>query len=54
VTRSVSTQKSLPSSDFIVAYIPGNQILELPPSVDRKDDKVETDIDHFSRYAISW
>jgi len=43
------------SSDFMVAYIQGNQILELPPSVDRKaDDKVDAEIDHFSRYAIAW
>jgi hypothetical protein len=43
------------SDDFMVAYIQGNQILELPPSVDRKDDdKVDADIDHFSRYALAW
>jgi len=43
------------SSEFMVAYIQGNQILELPPSVDRKDDdKVDAEIDHFSRYAIAW
>ena len=43
------------SSEFMVAYIQGNQILELPPSVDRKaDDEVDADIDHFSRYAVAW
>jgi hypothetical protein len=43
------------SSDLLVAYIQNNQILELPPSVDRKDDdEVDADIDHFSRYAVAW
>ena len=43
------------SSEFLVAYIQGNQILELPPSVDRRaDDEVDADIDHFSRYAVAW
>ena len=43
------------SSDFMVAYVQGSQILELPPSVDRRsDDEVEADIDHFSRYALAW
>jgi hypothetical protein len=43
------------SNDFMVAYIQGGQILELPPSVDRKDDdKVDAEIDHFSRYALAW
>ncbi|HEY7634357.1 MAG TPA: hypothetical protein VH763_02330 [Gemmatimonadales bacterium] len=44
------------NSDFFVAYLgQGNQVLELPPSHDRKlDGEVEADIDHFSRYAIAW
>ena len=43
------------SSDLMVAYIQGNQILELPPSLDRKaDDEVDAEIDHFSRYAVAW
>jgi hypothetical protein len=43
------------SFDFLIAYIQGNQVLELPPSVDHKDDdEVEADIDHFSRYAIAY
>jgi hypothetical protein len=43
------------SSDLRVAYIQGNQILELPPSLDRKaDDEVDAEIDHFSRYAVAW
>jgi hypothetical protein len=43
------------SSDLLVAYIQNNQILELPPSVDRKDDdQVDAEIDHFSRYAVAW
>jgi hypothetical protein len=45
------------STDFLIAYLGdhGNQILELPPSIDDKvDDEVEADIDHFSRYAIAW
>ena len=43
------------SSDLMVAYIQGNQILELPPSLDRKaDDAVDAEIDHFSRYAVAW
>jgi hypothetical protein len=43
-------------ADFLVAYLgQGNQVLELPPSIDQKaDDKVEADIGHFSRYAIVW
>ncbi len=44
------------SADLLVAYLgQGNQILELPPSIDRKvDDEVEADIGHFSRYAIAY
>jgi len=43
------------STDFLIAYIQGNQVLELPPSVDHKsDDEVDADIDHFSRYAVAW
>lgn len=43
------------SYQFLIAYIQGNRVLELPPSVDRKDDdEVEADIDHFSRYAIAY
>ena len=43
------------SSEFMVAYIQGNQVLELPPSVDRKgDDEVDAEIDHFSRYAVAY
>ena len=43
------------SSDLMVAYIQGNQILELPPSLDRKaDDAVDAEIDLFSRYAVAW
>ena len=43
------------STEFLIAYIQGNQVLELPPSVDDKaDDKVDADIDHFSRYAVAW
>jgi hypothetical protein len=43
-------------ADFLVAYLgQGNQILELPPSIDDKaDDEVEADIGHFSRYAVAW
>jgi hypothetical protein len=43
-------------ADVLVAYLgQGNQVLELPPSIDQKaDDKVEADIGHFSRYAIVW
>jgi hypothetical protein len=42
-------------TEFLIAYIQGNQVLELPPSVDDKvADEVEADIDHFSRYAIAW
>jgi|RhiMetdeSRZDD1v2_1073273.scaffolds.fasta_scaffold35131_3 hypothetical protein len=42
--------------DLLVAYLgQGNQILELPPSIDFKaDDKVEADIGHFSRYAVAY
>jgi hypothetical protein len=41
---------------MLVAYLgQGNQILELPHSLDHKlDDNVEADIEHFSRYAIAW
>jgi len=43
------------STEFLIAYIQGNQVLELPPSVDVKaDDEVDADIDHFSRYAVAW
>ena len=43
------------STEFLIAYIQGNQVLELPPSVDDKsDDEVDADIDHFSRYAVAW
>ena len=43
------------SREFLIAYIQGNRVLELPPSVDHKaDDEVEADIDHFSRYAIAY
>jgi hypothetical protein len=44
------------SADLLVAYLDqGNQVLELPPSLDlRADDEVEADIDHFSRYAIAY
>jgi hypothetical protein len=43
------------STEFLIAYIQGNRVLELPPSVDYKsDDAVEADIDHFSRYAIAY
>ena len=43
------------STEFLIAYIQGNRVLELPPSVDHKDnDAVEADIDHFSRYAIAY
>jgi hypothetical protein len=43
------------SVDFLIAYIQGNRVLELPPSVDHKaDDEVEADIDHFSRYAVAY
>jgi hypothetical protein len=44
------------SAEFLVAYLgQGNQVLELPPAVDRKsDDEVDADIDHFSRYAVAW
>jgi hypothetical protein len=44
------------SADLLVAYLGwGNQILELPPSVDlRSDDEVEAEIGHFSRYAIAY
>jgi hypothetical protein len=43
------------SVDFLIAYIQGGRVLELPPSVDHKDDdEVEADIDHFSRYAIAY
>ena len=42
------------STEFLIAYIQGNQVLELPPSVDVKaDDEVDADIDHFSRYAVA-
>ena len=41
------------SADFSIAYLGlGNQVLELPPSVDDKSGKRSTaDIDHFSRYG---
>jgi hypothetical protein len=43
------------SFEFLIAYIEANRVLELPPSVDHKDDdEVEADIDHFSRYAIAY
>ena len=43
------------SLDFLIAYIEANRVLELPPSVDHKvDDRVEADINHFSRYAIAY
>lgn len=44
------------SADLLVAYLGrGNQVLELPPSVDQKDNgEVEADIEHFSRYAIAY
>jgi hypothetical protein len=43
------------SLDFLIAYIEANRVLELPPSVDHKDnDEVEAGIDHFSRYAIAY
>jgi hypothetical protein len=44
------------SADLLVAYLGlGNQVLELPPSVDVKSgDEVDADIDHFSRYAIAY
>jgi hypothetical protein len=44
------------SADLLVAYLgQGNQVLELPPSVDVKSgDEVDADIDHFSRYAIAY
>jgi hypothetical protein len=44
------------SADLLVAYLgQGNQVLELPPSIDRKvDDVVDADIGHFSRYAIAY
>ena len=44
------------SSRLLIAYLgSGNRVLELPPSVDHKNDgKVEAGIDHFSRYAIAW
>jgi hypothetical protein len=43
------------SSEFMVAYIQGNRILELPPSVDRQvDDEVDAEVDHFSRDALAW
>jgi len=44
------------SADLLVAYLgQGNQVLELPPSVDVKaGDEVDADIDHFSRYAIAY
>ena len=44
------------SSEFLIAYLgQGGRVLELPPSVDQKDDdRVEADIDHFSRYAVAW
>lgn len=43
-------------ADLLVAYLGhGNQILELPPSSDfRNEDKVEADIGHFSRYAVAY
>ena len=43
-------------SDLLVVYLgQGNQLLELPPSVDDKSDKdVTASIDHFSRYAVAW
>jgi hypothetical protein len=43
-------------ADLLVAYLgQGNQVLELPPSVDVKSgDEVDADIDHFSRYAIAY
>jgi hypothetical protein len=44
------------SADLLVAYLgQGNRVLELPPSIDLKDDdEVDADIDHFSRYAIAY
>jgi len=44
------------SADLLVAYLgQGNQVLELPPSIDRKSgDEVDADIGHFSRYAIAY
>ena len=44
------------SADLLVAYLgQGNQVLELPPSIDLKgDDEVDADIDHFSRYAVAY
>jgi hypothetical protein len=44
------------NADFLIAYLgQGNQIWELPPSVDDKSSKdVEAEIDHFSRYAVAW
>ena len=44
------------SADLLIAYLGlGNQVWELPPSVDDKSGKdVTADIDHFSRYAVAW
>jgi hypothetical protein len=44
------------TADLLVAYLSqGNQILELPPSIDRKSsDEVEAEIGHFSRYAVAY
>jgi len=44
------------SADLLVAYLEnGNQVQELPPSVDhRSDGEVEADIGHFSRYAVAY
>jgi hypothetical protein len=44
------------SADLLVAYLgQGEQVLELPPSVDVKSgDEVDADIGHFSRYAIAY
>ena len=44
------------NADLLVAYLDqGNQVLELPPSVDVKSgDEVDADIGHFSRYAIAY
>ncbi len=44
------------ATELLLAYLgPGNRILELPPSWDRRDDaEVSGEINHFSRYAVAY